>query len=45
VAIAIGTGNLSVLLAMPGTGVLSGGDGLVNGAILVWSDPGFVWIC
>jgi hypothetical protein len=45
VVIAIGTGNLSILLSMSGTGVLAGGDGVVGGAMLVWSDPGFVWIC
>jgi hypothetical protein len=34
-AIAIETGSLSVLLLMSGTGVLAGGDGVVDGAMLV----------
>jgi hypothetical protein len=45
VAIAIETSNLSVLLLISGTGILAVGGGVVNGAMLVWSDPGFVWIC
>jgi hypothetical protein len=35
VVIAIGTGKLSVLLLMSGTGVLVGGAGVVDGAMLV----------
>jgi hypothetical protein len=35
VVIAIGTGNLSVVLLMSGTKVLAGSDGVVNGAMLV----------
>jgi hypothetical protein len=35
VAITIGTSDLSVVLLMLGTGVLAGGDGVVDGAMLV----------
>jgi hypothetical protein len=35
VVIAIGTGKLSVVLLMSGTGVLVGGAGVVDGAMLV----------